>query len=399
MMHGTMKIKFINAKQAKNFFEYKNNKRKMYKINAAICYNKMCKLKGITPSYINIKINGNNKQTQRTKETAIRHRLNQEIRFLHNKKRHINLQLYKTHLTSANEWKNQWPLMELNTEDGLKHEMEKHYENLNKKLHKLITKQKRIIENNLHNTKNQFYNLTVNLTTIKFNQEEPTLLDHGMQHSIEIPLEKFWNDLIIQTDRAVRKFEPKLQEAYRTIAAKKLKQIKNSSHPYNNQAKRQTYILNNIKNKLKQGHAMIIKADKGKTTVIIDTTEHNNKTLESIHSNAIKTLTNNPTSKFQKRIKDTLKLRHLIINKTQIKYLTQNKPQAPILKAQIKLHKMGNPIRPAVNSINAPNYKLAKFLTKNLKAYIQLPYQYKVKNSTNLAHYLKQLKLYEKHNL
>ena len=41
-----MKIKFINAKQAKNFFEYKNNIRKMYKINVAIWYNKMCKLKG-----------------------------------------------------------------------------------------------------------------------------------------------------------------------------------------------------------------------------------------------------------------------------------------------------------------------------------------------------------------
>ena len=222
-MHGTMKIKFINAKQAKNFFEYKNNKRKMNKINAAILYNKMCKLKGITPSYINIKINGNNKQTQRSKETAIRHRLNQEIRFLHNKKRHINLQLYKAHLTSANEWKNQWTLMELNTEDCLKCEMEKHYENLNKKLDKLITKQKRTTENNLHNTKNQFYNRTINLTAIKFNKEETTLLDHGMQHSVKIPLEKFWNDLIIETDRAVRKSEPKLQEAYRTIAAKKLK--------------------------------------------------------------------------------------------------------------------------------------------------------------------------------
>ena len=144
---------------------------------------------------------------------------------------------------------------------------------------------------------------------------------------------------------------------------------------------------------------MITKADKGKTTVIIDTTEYNNKTLEFINSNAIKTLTNNPTSKSQKRIKDTLKLCHLIINKTQIKYLTQNKPQAPTLKAQFKLHKTGNPVRPVVNNVNAPNYKLAKLLTKNLKAYIQLPYQYNVKNSTNLAHYLKQLKLYEKHNL
>ena len=48
---------------------------------------------------------------------------------------------------------------------------------------------------------------------------------------------------------------------------------------------------------------MITKADKGKTTVIIDTTEYNNKTLEFINSNAIKTITNNPTSKFQKRIR------------------------------------------------------------------------------------------------
>ena len=78
--------------------------------------------------------------------------------------------------------------MELNTEDDLKHEMEKHYENLNKKLDKLITKQKRIMENNLHKTKNQFYNRNVNLTTIKLNKEKTTLLDHGMQHSIEIPL-------------------------------------------------------------------------------------------------------------------------------------------------------------------------------------------------------------------
>jgi len=69
------------------------------------------------------------------------------------------------------------------------------------------------MQNNLHNTKNQFYNRTVNLTILKFNKEETTLLDHGTQHSVEIPLEKFWNDLIIETDQAVRKLEPKLQEA------------------------------------------------------------------------------------------------------------------------------------------------------------------------------------------
>ena len=38
MMHGNTKIKFVNAKQAKTYYNYKN-KRKMYRINAAIWYN------------------------------------------------------------------------------------------------------------------------------------------------------------------------------------------------------------------------------------------------------------------------------------------------------------------------------------------------------------------------
>jgi len=41
MMHGTMKLKFIEAKQANDYFKYKNTKRKLYKVNAAICYNKI----------------------------------------------------------------------------------------------------------------------------------------------------------------------------------------------------------------------------------------------------------------------------------------------------------------------------------------------------------------------
>ena len=40
MMHGNTKLKFIDAKQAKDFFKYKNTKRKLYKVNSAIWYNK-----------------------------------------------------------------------------------------------------------------------------------------------------------------------------------------------------------------------------------------------------------------------------------------------------------------------------------------------------------------------
>ena len=41
MMHGTTNIKFIDAQQAKLAYHYKNTKRKPYKTNAAIWYNKI----------------------------------------------------------------------------------------------------------------------------------------------------------------------------------------------------------------------------------------------------------------------------------------------------------------------------------------------------------------------
>jgi hypothetical protein len=42
-MHGSMNIKFINAKQTIDTHAYKNTKRKLYKTNAAIWFNKVYK--------------------------------------------------------------------------------------------------------------------------------------------------------------------------------------------------------------------------------------------------------------------------------------------------------------------------------------------------------------------
>ena len=54
-MHGAT-IKTVSAQQAK-LNNYKNNKIKLLKVNAAIWFNKMCRSKQLKPNYINIKIN------------------------------------------------------------------------------------------------------------------------------------------------------------------------------------------------------------------------------------------------------------------------------------------------------------------------------------------------------
>jgi hypothetical protein len=51
-------IKFSNAQQGKQIYQYKEKKRKekLYKTNAVIWYNKRCKQKQLTPLYITIRL-------------------------------------------------------------------------------------------------------------------------------------------------------------------------------------------------------------------------------------------------------------------------------------------------------------------------------------------------------
>ena len=86
---------------------------------------------------------------------------------------------------------------------------------------------------------------------------------------------------------------------------------------------------------------------------------------------------------------------NLIIDKRQIKFLTQKKPSRPTLKAQLKLHKTDVPIGPVINNRSAPSYKLAKHLAKFLNHYGTLNNHCNVVNSKNLALDLTKLKVHE----
>ena len=62
------------------------------------------------------------------------------------------------------------------------------------------------------------------------------------------------------------------------------------------------------------------------------------------------------------------------------------KPSTPQLKAHIKTHKEDTPIRPVVNNINAPSYKIANLLNQQLHILSPLTNTYTSKNSTEIAH-------------
>jgi hypothetical protein len=73
-------------------------KQKLHKTIAAIWFNKTWREKELRLNYINIRINGNNRQCNNTMKAAVRFCINQEIKFLYIKKQKLN----KTGPTTAN---------------------------------------------------------------------------------------------------------------------------------------------------------------------------------------------------------------------------------------------------------------------------------------------------------
>jgi septal ring factor EnvC (AmiA/AmiB activator) len=63
------------------------------------------------------------------------------------------------------------------------------------------------------------------------------------------------------------------------MAAKKLKQLNTSRNQHNTSTKRLSHALKTITSKLKNENATIVKADKGKTSVIIYTEDYNKKSV------------------------------------------------------------------------------------------------------------------------
>jgi hypothetical protein len=97
-------------------------------------------------------------------------------------------------------------------------------------------------------------------------------------------------NLIIETERAIKLIDSESQNAFRILASRKPKQIYNSNSNINATQKRQLYIVNILKQKLLTGNAMLVQADKGRTTVIIYKEHYTNKIHNFLTKNNVQLL-------------------------------------------------------------------------------------------------------------
>jgi len=157
----------------------------------------------------------------------------------------------------------------------------------------------------------------------------------------------------------------------------------NNSHPTHN-THPEARLINSIKSKLRKNKAIIARADKGNSIVILPTQQYHSKIQDFLHENNFIITTRDPTYSFQTEIKNTLKQsRTLITRGNRWKYINLN-PSASSIKGLMKLHKPEYPIRQVTNWRNAPAYKLSKLFTQKLNNIAPLPNTFNVKNTTDL---------------
>jgi len=313
-MRSQQNIKICDAKQAKQVYQYKNTKIKLYKNNAAIWYNKTCRIKQLIPTCVNIRVNSNNPRYQRTKNAAIRYRTDQELKFQYTKKQQLSEQLYKIQLECATLWPTTWQLNQSTIDSKIQQQMEEHCKKLDHLLQKQL-KQSISPRHNNDNDKHQFYTRVKNLTNVRLNKEEMQLLKYGLNYSIERPVSSCIANLTAETERAIRLLDVKTHNTYRIMATSKLKQIINSNSQNNVLQKRQLHVMKELNKKLTTENAIITQADKDKTIVIINSNEYSEKVHSFLTANNFNILTKDPTEKFHNLIHKTMQKSNLIIDK------------------------------------------------------------------------------------
>ena len=138
----------------------------------------MCRTMNLQPNYIEIKFNGQTPRDKRTKQKAIIYRINQEIKYLYQKKQYLNTNLYHQHLQAAHLCKGMWQ----HALEGIDKQNNKYMENSYKALKKELDKLKvqhtqelsRIHQKARKKTEIEKQPRIIYLTDIKINQEQKT---------------------------------------------------------------------------------------------------------------------------------------------------------------------------------------------------------------------------------
>ncbi|XP_015124857.1 uncharacterized protein LOC107046694 [Diachasma alloeum] len=198
-----------------------------------------------------------------------------------------------------------------------------------------------------------------NLSSFPLTEAQVSILAKGHNFAVA-PTKIPTQEIISQTETAIFHLPSEIGNEIR----RKLSNILHKAKPpKQNITREERSALLSLK---KNDNIVILPADKGNATVVMDKEAYSDKIKAMLtNSNIYKKLNKDPTSGVERKPVKLLKVADLS-PETQ-KILSPRESFSPRLYGLPKIHKETIPLRPIVSSIGATTYQLARYLTKPLQ--------------------------------
>ena len=235
----------------------------------------------------------------------------------------------------------------------------------------------------------------INQSKTELTKDQEKLLGHGLGFAMtpdKIPYE----DYIVLTEEATTKIkDPVAQDLLRNEAMGLLRAAKPMKQ---NLTKGERQALKELK---ANDSLIILPADKGKATVVMDKEEYEKKMQDMLSDQkTYRELKSDPTEKYRKKLISTLKRlkEEKKITQDQYSHLYPTESVTPRIYGSPKIHKTGTPLRPIVDYTGSLSYNTSKALSELLTP-LAGKTEHHLKNSKHLAEIAKDVKLEEDEEL
>lgn len=236
-----------------------------------------------------------------------------------------------------------------------------------KKFNKILVRQKPAMQNVGINNK-----WIMNLSNVNIPREVQHILSLGDKFNLPYGNNEFpMKDLIIDVEYILDKFDDDIKILIRNNCINIITNFVRKKRPLDNKKKQLINMSKQTSNFLKNNkdNILILKADKGNTTVIMNKSDYLETSNNMLNDEfTYKKLNKDPTITIQNKnnkLIDSLIKEGYIVNE-QGKKLKTNNATPPKIYFQPKIHKNNKSLRPIVSFVGSPLYGLTDFLANIL---------------------------------
>ena len=185
----------------------------------------------------------------------------------------------------------------------------------------------------------------INLSKYQLTDSQTQVLAKGLNFAVtpdRVPVD----DYVVATEQASWSLPNNIKDQFR---AEVIGTIKNTKLPKSNLPRNQQYALKCLS---KEKSIKILAADKGRATVVMDSTEYEEKMRKMLSDpGTYETLKRDPTRKYKQQMISMLNdlEKRGKITKDQYWYLYPTLEKVPRMYGSPKIHKDGTPLRPMVD--------------------------------------------------